>query len=194
MNSLLSLSVLQDLEQAQEVTTVVNEAYFAGEYGMWKNNEPRTTLQEVQTLIQENRIIVAMDGAKLLGTLKITKCSDDVLEFGQLAVARSALRTGAAKQLIAFVEAYARSHGYTTLKLEILYPSENFTDSLDSMIDMTDLTVPAWKKKALLDKIYTNLQFKRTLVGSMTEFAQDYPQLVNALAIPCNYVVYEKAL
>ncbi len=184
------------VQWVEPVTNLINESYLLGESGMWVEGAMRTNVAEIQELLLQKRIIVAFDQQKLLGCIKITKADVNVLEFGQLAVSKGSMRSGVATQLIQYVENYARHEGFSKIKLEILYPAKEFEQILDESeyIDMTDPLVFAWKKKALLHKIYMKMNYQKSNVGDMSEFALDYPQLVNSLAIACKYVVYEKSL
>jgi len=179
----------------EPITSLVNESYLMGESGMWIEGALRTNIAEIQELVLQERIIVAFDQQKLLGCIKITK-QDDILEFGQLAVSKDSMRQGVATQLIQYVENYARKEGFSTIRFEILYPANEFEQILNESesIDMWNPHVPAWKKKALLHKIYMKMNYKKSNIGDMSEFALDYPQLVASLAVACKYVVYEKLL
>lgn len=181
---------------AEPVTNLVNEAYYLGEFGMWVDGTSRTHLEEVKEYILQKRIIVAFNQQELLGSIKITKRNDNALEFGQLAVSKNSMKNGVGKQLIQYVENHARREGLLKITLEILYPANEFEKTLDKSesVDMNDSRIEAWKKKALLHQIYTKLNYKKVNVGDMFEFALDYPKLVNSLAVPCKYVVYEKLL
>lgn len=195
-----SLTIGQLLDPACEliepITQLVNEAYHLGEAGMWVTGTSRTSVEEIKTLVEQKRLIVALNNHELLGAIKITKQNDSSLEFGQLAVKKRSKRTGIGKQLIQYVEHHALQQGYSTIKLEILYPSDGFEQVLrdSESIDMNDSNITAWKKKALLHKIYTSMDYKRIKVGDIAEFSADYPELVNSLAVPCKYVVYEKLI
>lgn len=183
------------LQWVEPISALVNESYSLGESGMWVEGTMRTSSTEIIELLSQNRIIAAFDEETLLGCIKITPKAS-TLEFGQLAVRKDLMKSGIATQLIHYVERYAKQLGYSNVTLEILYPSTEFSCTLNENepIDMSDPHTAAWKKKALLNKIYTKMNYKQTAVGDMSEFAQDYPQLVNSLAVACKYVVYEKAL
>ena len=185
-----------DSRWAEQVTNLVNEAYALGESGMWLQGTSRTHLEEVKENILQKKIIVAFNEQSLLGAIKITKRNDSTLEFGQLAVSKSSMKNGVGKQLIQYVENHARQEGFLKIMLEILYPAAEFEKTLDKSesVDMIDPAIAAWKKKALLHQIYSKMNYKRVNVGDMSELALDHPKLVNSLAVPCKYVVYEKLL
>lgn len=196
VESSLTIGQLVDpiYELTEPITQLVNEAYTLGEAGMWVDGTLRTSAGEIKNLTDQKRLIVAFNNQELLGAVKITKQNATCLEFGQLAVKKRLKRSGVGKQLIQYVENYALQEGYRAIKLEILYPTAGFELALpeNESVDMNDSTIAAWKKKALLHKIYTGMDYKIIKVGDMSEFALDYPELVNALAVPCKYVTYEK--
>lgn len=180
------------------ITKLVNETYSLGESGMWKDGTSRTNENEIRKFAENKQIFAAFtkDSDELLGVIKISKQTDELLEFGQLAIDKNAMKMGVGRDLIQYVEGFALSNGFRKMKLEILFPAEQFEMPMpeNEPIDMTNPSIEAWKKKTLLGRIYSKMNYRRVHVGDMLEFAQEFPHFVDALAVPCKYVVYEKSL
>jgi hypothetical protein len=180
----------------QRLVSLINTSYALGEIGLWKEGTARTSETELEMLIKQNKIVVAIQQEEIVGAIKIGEVDPAIMEFGQLAVDTAFMNNGIGKNLIAYVENYALTHGYKTMRLEILYPSKYLNTQMPDAekVDMKQPEVEVWKKKALLDKMYTKMGYKKVLVGDMNDFKKDYPDLVNALAVDCKYVVYDKPL
>jgi len=158
------------------VVQVVNEAYLDGEDGLWNDGMfSRTDRLEVQGLLKGQKLLLAVAGSKIAGSLSIDVMAEDgVGEIGMLNVSRDFRRQGIALGLIAAAEAQCLEKGCSRIRLHLLTPQQG--------------THPF---KVMLDRWYTGLGYAK---GNPQDFGALYPELQPILARACDLVEYNKAL
>jgi len=156
------------------ITDLINEVYREGEKGLWLGDVPRTTVTEVAGLIRAGEIAVARLGGRIVGSVRIQRLDAETGEFGMLAAAPAHHGSGIGRRLVAFAEQWARDERCVAMQLELLVPQ--------------GWTHPT---KGFLAQWYDRLGYRVVRNGSI---AVDFPHLAPLLAVPCDFLIYHKAL
>jgi GNAT superfamily N-acetyltransferase len=104
---------------AAAVARLINDAYHAGEAGLWLDGWTRTTPDEVERLIADGEIAVARVDGRVLGSVRVRRLDEHTAELAMLSVEPTAFGTGAGRALLAFAEQH---HGTAFMQLELLVP------------------------------------------------------------------------
>jgi GNAT superfamily N-acetyltransferase len=170
--SLLHAKQADDTKLMAEVEALINDVYAVAEEGLWKDGVARTNLNETTDLTRSGEIAVAYLDGRLVGCIRVQQLEDEVYEFGMLAASREHRGMGVGRELVQFVERYARESGCNAVQLEVLVPSE-------------------WShpSKKFLIEWYTRIGYEPKKKGSLAEY---YPDLEPLLATPCNYLIFRK--
>jgi GNAT superfamily N-acetyltransferase len=163
-----------DLPAVDEITTLVNKVYAAGEAGLWLDGEQRTTPGEVATLIRAGEVAAARTDGKLAGVVRVQQLTGTTGEFGMLAADPRLRGVGIGRDLVAFAEAWMRGRGLTVSQLELLVPK-----------------TWAHPVKEFLRSWYLRLGYRLVRTDALDH---DYPHLVPYLATPCDFLVFHKTL
>jgi GNAT superfamily N-acetyltransferase len=155
---------------------IVNTAYTIAESDIFIPSYKRTSETEIAQFIRNNQLAVAYlaPSNEPIGCVFIKLLTPALGEFGMLALDTKYQGTGLGRQLAVFAEDECRRRGCTTMQLEILVPSTFHHEG-----------------KARLLGWYTRMGYKLVKLG---DFGEDYPDLVNLLAGPTEYRVFEKTL
>lgn len=172
----LRVDVLSDAGDATVTTLaeLVNEVYASSEKGLWTDGATRTTSSAFAGLVRDGQIAVARLDGRLAGCVRVRHLDATASEFGMLAVSPAYQGHGVGGALIRYAERRARERGGRVMRLELLVPRE--------------WTHPA---KEFLAGWYGRLGYRPVRTGAV---ADAHPELVSALATPCDVVVYEKPL
>jgi ribosomal protein S18 acetylase RimI-like enzyme len=76
------------------------------------------TAAKIESFFPDEHVAVAEQGGRLIGCITARRKPEHVY-LGRLAVLKSYRRAGIAASLIASVEAFARRHGFTEIRLEV---------------------------------------------------------------------------
>jgi GNAT superfamily N-acetyltransferase len=163
-----------DQALAPELRRIVNAAYWLGEAGLWKPGWERMKLEWMQEDVANGEIAAAWRDGTVVGCIRVFMRAPGRGEFGQLAVDPPAAGAGVGRALIEFAEAACRERGAREMGLELLVPREG--------------THPA---KERLHEWYTRLGYR---IAGSDDFAVDYPEPAELLAVPCDLRQYRKAL
>ena len=163
-----------DAALVERLASIVNAAYAIGEAGMWRPGTPRVEAARVRDDLRAGRLLVAGRARGPVGVVRVPPLGPGTWGFGMLAVDPDAQggRLGAA--LVAAAEALAGAAGAATMQLELLVPIGREQPSKERL--------RAW---------YSRLGYRRVGEGSI---AEDHPELADALAEPCAYEVWQRAL
>ncbi|GAX27726.1 hypothetical protein FisN_13Hh176 [Fistulifera solaris] len=156
------------------LVNLVNDVYDVAEENMWKETGVRTNLSEIESLIQEGRLMVVERDIKIIGLVKLSKIDKDTGELGMLVVDPSARRQNLGRRLVESAEAWAKGEGFHTMQLQLLTPR-------------------TWKHptKELLKEWYSRMGYTAQCSAS---FEEDYPDLVNLLACECDLTTWTKPI
>ncbi|HEY3907728.1 MAG TPA: GNAT family N-acetyltransferase [Streptosporangiaceae bacterium] len=156
------------------LTDLINDVYAVAEDGLWADGAARTSAREMTDLVREGEFAIASVGDRIAGCVRIQFLTDEVGEFGMLAVDPDHRGTGLGRELVRFAEHAASETGRTTMQLELLVPR--------------DWTHPS---KQFLATWYSRIGYAKTRIGAIEE---SYPQLAPLLATTCDFVIYRKSL
>jgi GNAT superfamily N-acetyltransferase len=156
------------------LTDLINDVYAVAEDGLWVKGAARTSVVEMTELVRAGQFATARVAGRLVGCVRIQFLTDEVGEFGMLAVDPGYRGTGLGRELVKFAEQAAGETGRHTMQLELLVPR--------------DWTHPS---KQFLATWYTRIGYTPTRNGAIEE---SYPHLAPLLATACNFVIYRKNL
>jgi GNAT superfamily N-acetyltransferase len=171
---LVDPAAAEDIVLVDRITRLVNDVYAAAERGLWRDGAARTTVGEMAALTAAGEIAVAAVDGELAGAVRVQVLSEDTGEFGMLAAAPEHRGTGVGRALVDFAERLSRDRGLRAMQLELLVPR-------------------AWNSpaKVLLDHWYRRLGYEVVSVGDARDALPSHAAL---LAVPCDFVIYEKEL
>ncbi len=106
-------------EDAPEVLRIINAAYEHGEAEIWEPGWARTTVNEVEHMIDAGEIAVTKDDGRIVGSVRVRRLDEQTAELGMLSVDPAAMGAGAGRALLAFAEQH---HGTPFMQLELLVP------------------------------------------------------------------------
>ena len=151
---------------------MINDAYAAGEQGMWPPGTPRIFEAEVRALVDAGELIVVRRDGAVAGCVRVHALDSATGELGLLSTAR--IGSGVGRELVALAEAWAREQGLARMRLTLLVPRTG--------------THPF---KARLHACYSKLGYRSI---ARRDFADELPESARLLTAPCDLVYYEKAL
>ncbi len=161
-------------ETMNSIVNLVNDVYDVAEENMWKETGARTSLLEIESLLQEGRLMVVERDKKIIGLVKLSTIDEDTGELGMLVVDPSARRQNLGRTLVESAETWAKSEGFKTMQLQLLTPR-------------------TWKHptKEFLKGWYSRMGYTPQ---STACFDEDYPDLVNLLACECDLTTWTKPM
>ena len=189
----ISIEILREPPfELAALVRMINDVYDVAEDGMWKQKGLRTNENEIRTLIQEQRMIVAKlndhsssssgsssssnsNKSIIAGCVKVDRADKNTAgELGMLAVNPSVRGQGIGGKLIAAAEDWAKNQGYQRMQLELLTPRD-------------------WKNpsKEFNKGWYSRLGY---IPQQKEPFEKDYADLVEFLATPCDFTIWKKDL
>jgi GNAT superfamily N-acetyltransferase len=168
------LTAATDEKTVVALTGLINDVYAATEEGLWADGTPRTTREEVTTLVRTGQLAEARLDGHLVGCVRIRRLDERTSEFGMLATDPRHQGAGVGGGLIRYAERRGGDMGSTTMRLELLVPRE-------------------WSHpfKEFLAGWYGRLGYRRTGTSTVEE---SHPSLAPLLATPCDVAIYEKDL
>lgn len=162
------IGLTSDVALAGQLAELVNRVYAGAEAGLWQDGKTRTNEAQLREQIQAGEIAIATGDDGLVGCVRVRELEPGVGEFGTLAVDPPSRGAGIGGALLDFAEQHARETGATVMRLDLLVPREG--------------THPS---KIELDKWYGRRGYRpidRRPVDGLP------------LAVPCDFVVYERPL
>lgn len=164
----------------RHLTDLINAVYAVAEAGMWKPGHRRTSEPEVEDLLKDGELILAVLGGEIIGCVyarEFDAAFDDgagLAELGLLVVdpSRRGLRIGVA--LMEAAEAWARASGLLIMRLELLTPRD-------------------WEHPA---KRFVHDWYVRSgyAIRGMEPFERDFSHFAGSLAGPSDFTIYHKDL
>ena len=163
-----SVELVGDPALAADLAALVNRVYAVAEAGLWQDGKSRTSEAQLRELIEAGEIAVATGDDGPVGCVRVRELEPGLGEFGILAVDPPRQGAGIGGALLDFAEQHAREGGATTMRLDLLVPRDG--------------THPS---KVDLDRWYGRRGY-RPIDRRPVE---DLP-----LAVPCDFVIYERSL
>lgn len=171
---MLSPNASNNLEKMEHITNIINRVYTIAEEGLYHEGSERTTVDEVVKLTKNNEFAVARLGEKIVGCIRIRRADQHTGEFGMLAVDKKYQENGIGQKLINFAEEKCHKENVHKMQLELLVP-----------------VVGSHQGKKILKKWYVQNGYHPV----HTEKIEDsYPEFIERLAIPCEFIVFQKDL
>jgi GNAT superfamily N-acetyltransferase len=156
----------------REVTAMSNDAYAAGEQGMWRPGTPRITEDEVRATAGLGCADGRPSRRRAAGCVRVHALDAGTGELGLLSAARR--DSGVGRELVALAEAWARDRGLARMRLTLLVPQAG-----------------EHPFKARLHAWYSKLGYR---VVDRRPFADVLPESAGLLTAPCDVLFYEKEL
>jgi GNAT superfamily N-acetyltransferase len=111
-------------DQVAELVRLVNDAYAAGEEGLWAGGLERTDEDEIVAAVEAGDMLVATAGGRLAGCARARSIDAETGEVGLVAVAPEAWGSGAGGALLRAAEEHMRARGAATMRLTLLVPRD----------------------------------------------------------------------
>ena len=165
-------------DSCQALSDLINAVYAVAEEGMWKDVDgrpaARTSPQEVQALLDADRLLLAKREGEIIGSVCVQLLSPTVAEFGMLVGHPDCRGLGLGKALVQAAEDYGRFHNATTMQLELLTPK-------------------TWNHpvKEFLHAWYRRIGYQ---VIQEEPFEERFATLASLLSTDCTFTVYHKRL
>lgn len=156
-------------EVVQTLCDLINHVYQEAEDGLLQPDSKRIFVNDLKGLLENNELLLAVDGEKIIGCVKITLLNDTHAMFGMLVTSHAYRGSGIGGKLVAAAEQWARNQGCTTMCLELLTPR-------------------SWQQqhKEFLKAWYGRLGYR---LHSSKVFEKEHHQITE-----CDFCLYEKVL
>jgi GNAT superfamily N-acetyltransferase len=158
---------------AAELTRLINDAYAAGEQGLWPEGVTRIDEPDVSTLVAAGEMITTTSGGRVVGCARVHMLDATTGGVSLISAARAAWGTGVGRELVARAEDIARRRGATAMQLELLDPREGTHPD--------KLRLRAW---------YERLGYRVV----RTEPFEAFVPHAAPTAVPCDVLVFRKPL
>jgi GNAT superfamily N-acetyltransferase len=158
----------------EELARIVNGAYAVGEAGLWLEGTTRITPGEIAEAIRSGGMLAATREGRLVGCAYVRPLDAGTADLGLISAAPDQWGSGIGRELVRSAEELMRSHGVTTMQLELLVPK-------------------GWvhPEKDRLRSWYTRLGYR---VVRSAPFEQVAAHLASRLAAPCEFLIFRKRL
>ena len=171
---LLPPAVARDVARVEQLVRLVNEAYAAGEAGLWLPGTSRTEPGEIGEAIARGEMLAARSEGRLVGCASVRALDAGTADLAFLSVAPESWGTGVGRALVRAAEDLARRRRRTAMQLELLVPKGSRHPQKERL--------RAW---------YERLGYR--MVRS-APFEQVAGHLAPGLATPCEFHVFRKPL
>lgn len=158
-----------------KLSELINNVYNDAESGMWKMDSSRTTPEEIYHLTLKKNLIVAYFNDIIVGAVAVKVMPDKKTgEFGMLVADQAYRGLGIGSALVDAAENWAKSRGFSKMRLELLTPRK-------------------WEhpSKTFLKNWYTRMGY---IPDKAEPFELMYPQKYKDLATECDFTVWHKTL
>ena len=164
-----------DRDFVEQVVALVNEVYVDAESGMWRDDSPRTSADEISRFAAAGELVTATrPGRGLVGVIRVHDVDPETSEFGMLAAAPDQRNLGVGRALVDAIEQDARDRGMSAMQLELLVP-----------------TAEAHPSKVFLASWYGRRGYRQI---ATVDFAERYPDLAPRLAVACELQLHRLPL
>jgi GNAT superfamily N-acetyltransferase len=171
---LLAPEEARDEVLVEALARLINAAYAVGEGGLWLEGTTRTQPREIAEAIRSGEMLAATLGGRLAGCAYVRPLNAGTADLGLISVARDLRGSGVGRELVRSAEELMRSHGMTTMQLELLVPT-------------------GWlhPEKEGLHSWYTRLGYR---IVRSAPFDQVAAHLESKLATQCEFLIFRKSL
>ena len=158
----------------EELARLTNAAYAVGEAGLWLDGTTRTEPRELADAMRSGEMLAARLGGRLVGCAYVRPLDAGTADLGLISAAPDQWGSGVGRELVRSAEELMRSHGVTTMQLELLVPT-------------------GWvhPEKERLRSWYTRLGYRVVRSAPFDEVAA---HLAPQLAVPCEFLIFRKRL
>jgi GNAT superfamily N-acetyltransferase len=122
MAPIVSRPAPHDEALVPDLVRLINRAYARGEAGLWRGDLGRTDHAEILAAIRAGQMLVATARDRIVGCLRTRMLDATTADVGLIAADPDTWRGGIGRALVSAAEDLARSHGATTMQLELLVP------------------------------------------------------------------------
>jgi GNAT superfamily N-acetyltransferase len=164
----------RDAGLVRELVRLTNAAYAIGEAGLWIDGATRTGPAEIADAIRGGAMLAATLEGRLVGCALVRPLDGRTADLGQVSVAPNQWGSGVGRELVRTAEELMRSHGMTTMQLELLVPQGS-----------------VHPQKERLRGWYTRLGYRVVRTAPFEEVAA---HLAPQLATPCEFLIFHKPL
>jgi GNAT superfamily N-acetyltransferase len=171
---ILPAGTSDDMASMTHLADLVNRVYATAEKGQWVPGATRTTVDELASFTRAGEIVVARLDGVVVGSIRVQQLDGDLWETGMLVADPDHRNLGIGRELRRFVLDLLRQRGARTLQIELLVPRDWTQDSKTFMAD--------WNERS------------GYVVVGRGRFEEQYPQLADQLATPCDFIIYNKTL
>lgn len=173
MNVCIRIATTEDLELADELTTLINSNYTIDEAGLWVDDYNRTSKAEISDKIKMGNVAIAWVQNVITGVV-VFKTTPPTGYFGMLVCQPDYRGKGVGGRLVNFAEEQAKQNGCTKMRLDVLKPG-------------------GWKHemKEFLCSWYERLGYEPKKDVSLENI---HPEATAQLATECKVCVYYKVL
>jgi GNAT superfamily N-acetyltransferase len=161
-------------ERVAELVRLINDAYAAGEAGLWIDDTARTDETEIAASVRAGEMLLAVVDGRTVGCIRVRALDDTTAELGLVSVDPQAWGNGVGRALVVAAEDLMRARGADTMRLSLLVPRNSVHPT-----------------KQRLHEWYTRLGY--AVFGSMP-FEDAVPQAAPYLTAPCDLLLYRKQL
>jgi GNAT superfamily N-acetyltransferase len=164
----------RDEALVEELVRIINGAYAVGEAGLWLEGTTRITPAEIAEAIRSGGMLAATREGRLVGCAYVRPLDAGTADLGLISAVPDQWGSGIGRDLVRSAEELMRSHGVTTMQLELLVPK-------------------GWvhPEKDRLRSWYTRLGYR---VVRSAPFEQVAAHLASRLAAPCEFLIFRKRL
>jgi GNAT superfamily N-acetyltransferase len=171
---LLAPDEASDQPLIDELVRIVNGAYAVGEDGLWLAGTTRIGPGEIADAIRSGGMLAASREGRLVGCAYVRPLDAGAADLGLISVAPDEWGGGIGRELVRSAEELMRSHGLTTMQLELLVPKGWVHPAKDRL--------RSW---------YTRLGYRMIRSVPFDEVAAPP---ASQLATPCEFLVFRKSL
>jgi GNAT superfamily N-acetyltransferase len=171
---LLPADAASDEPLVAAIARVINDAYAAGEDGLWQPGTLRTSSDEVAAAIVAGEMLVARVDGEVAACGRVRPLDADTADLGFVSVVPDHWGGGLGGEIVAAAEELVRSQGRETMQLELLVPRGWVHPHKDRL--------RAW---------YTRLGYRTVRTAPFEEIAT---HAASQLTTPCEFLVFRKSL
>ena len=111
-------------ESIKALCQLINNVYHQNEDVLINKSNPRTNLNELKTMINNKKLLIAKHNDKIIGCIQVSLVDEKTSIFAMLVTDPMNRSQGIGKKLVQHAEIYAKKNGCTKMHLKLLTPKE----------------------------------------------------------------------